>query len=177
MKKGFTLIEILIALAISAFVIMTIYNLLTSAIDTSTISSSKANEINEELAIQKMFTEDIASMTSDIVEKTNNLGEVMFAFDSLNSLFFDYSIPVRVAYVFEKNTLYRTEENIDLNYYEKYTILENVTDFNVYNFENNEYKEDFDRINILKFSIKTDRFNYEFVIGNILLWLTKAQFC
>lgn len=169
MKKGFTFIEILIALAISAFVIVTVYNLLTSTIDTSTISSSKANEINEELAVQKLVTEDIASMTSNVVEKTKNLGNVVFAFDSINSLFFDYSVPVRVAYIFEKNTLYRTEENIDINYYEKYTILENVSDFNVYNFENNEYKEDFDRMNILKFFIKTDRFSYEFVIGNIVL--------
>ncbi|BAI80781.1 conserved hypothetical protein [Deferribacter desulfuricans SSM1] len=168
MKKGFTLIELLVAFTISIFVIITVYSLVSSIVEIKDSSSKKIEELKEKIGIQKIINLDITALTNTKFEKNEGFETNSISFYSMNSLFFNSGVKVKITYLFEDNNLYRIEENEKLGYKEQFVLLQNVEEFKVLSFDGNDYTENFDKAYVLKFIIKTKNHNYEITAGNML---------
>lgn len=166
MKKGFTLLELLIAFLISGFVIVSVFNILNSSGDVRGSSEKNVTKNETKILIQKIIYSDLFSMLNEPVQIKTNTFDKSFSFRSMHSLFFSSGIPVTITYQLEKNKLYRTEENSEISFSEKYLITDGVDNFKIFGFDGNEYKEDFIKSNIFKFVIFADE-KIEISAGNI----------
>ncbi|MBZ4671821.1 prepilin-type N-terminal cleavage/methylation domain-containing protein [Deferribacterales bacterium Es71-Z0220] len=169
MKKGFTLLELLIAFLISVLVISAVYSMLNSTINYSIASKEEGLKINTKYNLNRIITEDITSLTDISITKETLFGETSFKLTTMNSIVLNKAVPVTVTYFVEDKKLYRVETNENIGLNEKFELLQNVQKFDVLNFDSNEYKENFTKINILKFIITTNNDSFEVIAGNIKL--------
>jgi len=169
MKKGFTLLELLIAFLISVLVISAVYSMLSSTINYSIVSKSEGIKINYKYNLNRVITEDITSVTDFNISKNTQFGKTSIEFSTMNSLVLNKAVPVTVTYFVEDKTLYRVEANNDIGLNEKFELIKGVEKFDVLNFDGTEYSKDFNKIGILKFLIETEKDNFEIIAGNIKL--------
>ncbi|MBZ4644165.1 MAG: hypothetical protein JG767_1774 [Deferribacteraceae bacterium] len=167
MKKGFTLLELLIAFLISILVIVSVYNILNSTINYSASSKQESEKINMKYNLTRLITDDITSVTDNNILKSSSFGNTTVSFSTLNTLVLNKMISIKVTYLYEKNILYRIEENEETGLYEKFKLAENVKNFDVLAFDNDRYVEEFDKIGILKFKVVTENDDIEIVAGNL----------
>jgi Tfp pilus assembly protein PilW len=117
MKKGFTLLELLIAFLISILVIVSVYNILNSTINYSASSKQESEKINMKYNLTRLITDDITSVTDNNILKSSSFGNTTVSFSTLNTLVLNKMISIKVTYLYEKNILYRIEENEETGLY------------------------------------------------------------
>lgn len=169
MKKGFILIELLIAFLISVLVITAVYSMLNSTINYSIASKEEGIKLNYKYNLHRIITEDITSITDSNISKNTEFGKNSIKFNTMNSLVLNKAVSVTVTYFVENKMLYRIEVNEDIGLNEKFELIKGVEKFDILNFDGNEYSEDFNNIGILKFLIETEMDKFEIIVGNIKL--------
>lgn len=167
MKKGFTLLEILVAFFISVFVISAVYGILNLSAEVKS-SSEKDFSINKmKISVQHLITSDIFSALNEPMSITNNPYSKSFSFKSMHSLFFSSGIPVNITYLLEKGRLFRIEDNSELGFYEKFTVSDGIEKFIILGFDGNDFKEDYVKTHLFRFLISTTKGGIEISAGNI----------
>ncbi|MGE4466031.1 PulJ/GspJ family protein [Sphaerochaeta sp.] len=165
--KGFTLIEMLIALLISAFVVMGVYSLFNSVIN-SKEAIEKSNRVNTLLmSARRLFKPDLLQLYQNSLSISNAGKNAVLNFTSLNSIKLDRALPVDITYyVDDDGWLIREEEQIDIGYSWKLRLLPEVTDFTVYSHNGYKFTEDHNSTDtIIQVSFKYKDIPVEFVAG------------
>ncbi len=116
-NSAFTLLEMLIALAISSLVIIGGYSLLNCIATTKTELSRNEQNIAIVTKLSDLMNQDYRQATLKSVKITNDdLGNEEITFSTYNSIFFNKSIPVIVKYYISNHYLIREEIRKDINY-------------------------------------------------------------
>jgi prepilin-type N-terminal cleavage/methylation domain-containing protein len=166
-KAGFTLIEMLIALVISSFVVMGVYSLFNSVL-ASKEAAEKSNRANVLLiSSRKLFKPDLLQLYQDSLTINNAGKNAVLKFTSLNSIKLDRAMPVDITYyVDDDGWLIRKEEQTDIEYEWELRLLPEVTDFTVYSHNGYRFTEDYDSTDtIIQVSFKYKDIPVEFVAG------------
>ena len=153
MKKAFTLIEILIAVAISALVITGVSSIFTSIFRAkdSTVNQSQVIIINEN--ITRLINRDARMMLGDSLRQDRFGNGPKLSFKTQNSLRFNRAIPVIVSYyVDDDGWLVRQEENLELSFDMIMKLIPDVDEMLVKFYDGSEYSEHF-RHNARMFNI------------------------
>jgi prepilin-type N-terminal cleavage/methylation domain-containing protein len=167
-SKGFSLIEALIALAISSFVMMGVYTMFSSALRTDRGLNTANDDLIVREALQRLVSRDLRMMRGETVPDLppDPQNERLFAIVSQNSFTFSKGILVNVVYEVDNSTLYRTESRADMNYTMRMPLLHNVTAHQVESFDGSEYRDDFNPKHfIYKIGLTMDNRTIEFVTG------------
>ena len=131
MKKGFTLLELLIAAAFSS-----IANMRDSAITQS------RNIILQE-SFTRLINRDARMMIGNSLSLDKSGQIYRLKFSTHNSMRFNKALPVDVTYyIDDENYLVRKEENNDTAFSMEMRIIPNVTEFSATFYNGSEYKED-----------------------------------
>ncbi len=166
-NSGFTLIEMLIALVISSFVVMGVYSLFNSVL-ASKEAAEKSNRANVLLiSSRKLFKPDLLQLYQDSLTINNAGKNAVLKFTSLNTIKLDRAMPVDITYyVDDDGWLIRKEEQTDLGYEWELRLLPEVTDFTVYSHNGYRFTEDYDSTDtIIQVSFKYKDIPVEFVAG------------
>lgn len=166
-NKGFTLIEALIAMAISAIVVLGVYSMFSAVIDTKD-STEKNNEQNVMLlSLKKVFKNDMLQLYSSSINIDNSGDNAQMSFTTNNSIKLEKSVPVKVTYYIENGWLMRKEENSDMQYEWNLKMLPDVSKFKVLTDKGNEFSDTYKKTDaIFQFSMqyKNDE-NIKFIAG------------
>jgi prepilin-type N-terminal cleavage/methylation domain-containing protein len=141
-NSGFSLIELLIAITISAFVILGIYSMFSGVLITKDGIDRVNNDMHVMQSFQRLMARDIRMMHSKAVTNLpleTRDWQIVFSMHTQNSLRFNKSIPVEVIYTLEDGTLYRTERHPDMNYIMKLLIMKDISDIRVESYNGREY--------------------------------------
>ncbi|MDR2870223.1 MAG: prepilin-type N-terminal cleavage/methylation domain-containing protein [Deferribacteraceae bacterium] len=168
--KAFSLMEALIALAISAFVMMGVYTMFSSAINTNSALDITNNDLMMQEALQRLIARDIRMMRSDNASlPADPQGKRVLGIVSQNSLTFNKSLPVTIIYEVDNSTLFRRESRADMDYNMSMPLLDNVSAHSEQSFDGSEYRDDFDpRRYIYRFSFTFDNRTLEFTTGRAM---------
>ncbi len=154
-NKGLTLIEVLIALAITGIVITGLYSAFATTLNTEEGLKRRTEGLREYLMFSELLMSDIRTMLDRGVKvETGFYGDEM-RFNTTHSLYYVFSRPVRVRYfvreVDGKEVLFREESDLEGTELLKLRLLEDVESFDIYFNANGEWKkktgsEDFLRV-------------------------------
>jgi prepilin-type N-terminal cleavage/methylation domain-containing protein len=169
-RKGFTLIEVMVAVAISAFIMISLYMITDGVLRSREGLSSANTELLLANALELQMSRDIRMMSGDAVTNDNNsrARHELFTIRTSNSLTFGKAIPVNVSYFVDNSsyTLYREEFAEDMEYVMLIPLLDNVTEALVESFDGNEYTEGFNSARyIFRVSFKINNRHIRFVTG------------
>ncbi|MDR2883547.1 MAG: prepilin-type N-terminal cleavage/methylation domain-containing protein [Deferribacteraceae bacterium] len=171
-SKGFTIIELLIALALSAFIIMGVYSIFTGVLKTKEGLDVVNDDMRVIQSLQRIVARDMRMMSSGTVaELPADLEEeqIIFALISGNSLRFNKSMSVDIIYTLENETFYRIERKQEMNYMMKLPLLLNVTELLIENFDGREYTDVLNNNYFLfRFSFLYNNKPVEFLTGRLM---------
>ncbi len=167
MNKGFTLVELLIALLISSFIIMGAYALLDTTINARESLGNRQNYQKMYKSIYEIINDDIISSEENKinVKKEVMTDNVEITFTTQNSIYFNQSLPVNVRYYVEDNYLIREENHSILQDPESIRLVGNVEEFSVEAYDGNEYSDRNFETKLLKFRIKINDREFEVITG------------
>ncbi|WP_022852199.1 prepilin-type N-terminal cleavage/methylation domain-containing protein [Limisalsivibrio acetivorans] len=140
-RRGFTLAELVIAVAVAAHVLVAAYGIFRSIIDTRdfSVSSSEAAVLNVKLT--KVLSADFRQAVRGSVEAVSFLDDFKLVMETHNSLFFNGAIPVEVSYYVEDDDLFREERMPLMDFVDKMVIIPSVEDYEVLFHDGDEYSE------------------------------------
>ncbi len=154
-KRGFTLVEVLIALSITALVITGLYSAFSTTLNTEEGINSRKEGLKEYLVLSELLRADMRTMIDNRAEiKTGLYGDTL-TLNTTHSLFYASSKPVRVSYylkeIEDRLVLFRKEQELDGTDIMELRLLEGVDGFEALFNINGEWirregKEDFVRI-------------------------------
>lgn len=111
-NKGLTLLELLIAVALSSLVLFGLYSAISTALNTDQVIQQSLLGINEYSRLTELFQKDIRTMVSVPVLKHSYEGPEI-TFSTTNSLIYNSTRPVYVSYYIKeingKRYLFRKE--------------------------------------------------------------------
>lgn len=143
MKKGFTLFELLIAVAISSLVALGMYSLFTSIALTRDRAVVQSQNIVLQQSLTRLLNKDARMMIGNSLQLDKSGQVYRLSFTTQNSFRFNKSLPVEVTYyIDDENYLVRKEENTDTAFTMEMRILSNVTEFSAAFYDGNEYKDE-----------------------------------
>jgi prepilin-type N-terminal cleavage/methylation domain-containing protein len=166
-NKGFTLIEMLIALLISSVVVMGVYSLFNSVV-ASKEAAEKSYRVNTLLmSSRRLFKPDLLQLYQNSLVINNGGKNAVLKFTSLNSIKLDRALPVDITYfVDDDGWLIRREVQSDIGYEWDLKLLPEVKDFTVYSHNGYRFTEDYDNTDtIIQVSFKYKDIPVEFVAG------------
>ncbi len=142
MKNGFTLFELLIALAVSSIVAMGIFSMFSavSGIRDASITQSENTLITE--ALTNLINKDTRMMINNTLNVDKSTGITKLIMTTHNSLRFNKAVPAEVSYYIEDNWLMRRESNSELLYDMEMKIMPNVTDLKAEFYTGSQYQEE-----------------------------------
>ncbi len=172
-NRAFTLLELLIAVAISAFIVVGVYTLLNSIISSNSALSNKYQESLFYNKLSILFNEDYRQSINNslqvISEPLEDYNTKKIEFTTTNSIFFNRALPVNVSYYVEDNYLVREENLPEMSYDFKLRLIDNVSYINIlyYNSFDNKFQEEKPSGDILIFKIiiKWNNNEYNFIVG------------
>ena len=165
--KGFTLIEMLIALVISSVVVMGVYSLFNSVV-ASKEAAEKSSRVNTLLiSSRKLFKPDLLQLYQNSLSINNAGANAVLKFTSLNSIKLNRAMPVDITYyVNDDGWLVRKEQQTDIGYVWELRLLPEVKDFLVLSHNGYRFTEDFDSTDtIVQISFTYKEIPVEFVAG------------
>jgi prepilin-type N-terminal cleavage/methylation domain-containing protein len=172
MRAGFTIVELLISLALSAFIMMGVYGIFMGVLNTKEGLDVTNDNMRVIQSLQRMVSRDMRMMSSQqVADLPADLEEeeVIFAITTHNSLRFNKSIPVEVIYTLEEETFYRIERQRDMNYMMKLPLLRNVRDMIIENYDGREYTDVLNNKNYLfRFTFLYNEKQTQFLTGRLL---------
>lgn len=161
LRKGFTLIEMLIALAISSIILLTLYSVLNQTIISKRVVDRTSAEILKQVQLAELMNTDFRqgyrrSFKVENITIEDNQEVTAFTLKTQNSLFFNNAIKVNVYYYLHPSGWFvRVEEEKNMHYYNAFPLLpdiQNVTPRS-YDIANSTYTDQFDP--------KSDLFNFK----------------
>lgn len=167
-KRGFTLIEVLISLAICSVIGMGLYSMFTSV----TANKDRSLIQNESILLQetltRLFNKDARMMTENSVRLDKGGDGVKLRFTSQNSLRFNRAIPVDISYYVDKDSyLIRREESTDVAYDMEMKLLKGVSSIAFTFYNGSKYQEELVR--------NAKMFNIEIVVNDITINIPIAR--
>lgn len=143
MKKGFTLLELLIATAISSIVALGVFSIFSSIANMRDGSIIQSRNIILQEALTRLLNRDARMMIGNSIS-LDKAGQVYrLKFSTQNSMRFNKALPVDITYyIDDENYLVRKEENNDTAFSMEMRIISNVTEFSASFYDGTEYKED-----------------------------------
>lgn len=143
MKKGFTLLELLIATAISSIVALGVFSIFSSIANMRDGSIIQSRNIILQEALTRLLNRDARMMIGNSIS-LDKAGQVYrLKFSTQNSMRFNKALPVDITYyIDDENYLVRKEENNDTAFSMEMRIIPNVTEFSATFYDGTEYKED-----------------------------------
>ncbi len=174
-KRGFTLIEVMIATAVSALILVGVYSMFSGVVTTRSGLENANNGIIFTESLERLVARDIRMITAGIPSLPPPQGneERIMSFFTHDSLRFNKSLPVEVLYYIDTSldngTLYRRERQRDMNYQMDMPLVRNVSEWKVETFDGSEYRENF-MVNryIFKFTFKIDDKQIQFITGRMV---------
>ena len=145
-NKGLTLIEVLIALAITGIVITGLYSAFATTIDVEDGLKKRTEGLREYLVFSELLRSDIRTMLDRGVKvETGFYGDEM-SFQTTNSLYYAFSRPVRVRYfvreVDGKEVLFREETDSEGSELMRLRLFEDIEGFEVYFYADHRWKKE-----------------------------------
>ena len=143
MKKGFTLLELLIATAISSIVALGVFSIFSSIANMRDGSIIQSRNIILQETLTRLLNRDARMMIGNSIS-LDKAGQVYrLKFSTQNSMRFNKALPVDITYyIDDENYLVRKEENNDTAFSMEMRIIPNVTEFSATFYDGSEYKED-----------------------------------
>ncbi|MBF0473411.1 MAG: prepilin-type N-terminal cleavage/methylation domain-containing protein [Nitrospirae bacterium] len=130
-NKGFTLLEILIAIVLSAIIITGVYNIYHTLLNVETSLEEREKGLMSYVKLTRIVQKDLRCMIDSPSIVNNTQGESLI-FTSTHSLYFNSSLPVLIRYFLEKknNKRYLMREETENNKNVKLTLrlLKDVDD-------------------------------------------------
>jgi prepilin-type N-terminal cleavage/methylation domain-containing protein len=168
--RGFTIIELIIAVAISALIMAGLYVLTSGLINTKSGLDSANTDLVLSNSVELMISRDLRMMSSQAASNDNNSRnrDYLFTIQTYNSLTFGKALPVSVSYFVDNatHTLYRQEFSNDMNYNMLMPLVKNVSDPLVETFNGTEYRENFVRNGyIFRVSFMLNNRHISFITG------------
>lgn len=140
--KGFTLIELVIAMAVSSLVALGLFSIFSSIAGVRDRSIIQSQNITLAETLTRLMNRDARMMISGSLG-IDESGEVKkLKWTTQNSLRFNKALPVEISYyIDEDNWLVRRETNTDTLFDMEMRIIPDVSDMKVYFYDGSEYKE------------------------------------
>lgn len=142
MKKGFTLLEILIATAISAIVALGVFSVFASVSSTREKTINHSQNIILQESLTRLMNRDARMMIGNSIKVDKAGGVYRLSFSTQNSMRFNKALPVEVTYYIDDDRyLVRKEENNDTAFTMEMRIMPNVEELSALFYDGTEYKE------------------------------------
>lgn len=165
-EKGFTLLELLIALALSAIVLTGVYTTLNSLLDTKTVTEDSYYNNSLLLSARRVIKPDILQMYKDSLSIQQDGINDTLTVKTNNSIKMEKAFPVTVTYYVEEEYLIREETSADHDYEWKLYLMDNVTDFDIQGHNGFRFTDEYDPMDtILKISFKVSGQPLEVIAG------------
>lgn len=163
--------EALIAMAISAVIVLGVYSMFSAVIKTKDVTETSNAQNVMLISLRQLFKSDTLQLYTDSVQITSATdstnGNAEISFTTNNSIKLEKAVPVKVTYYVENGWLMRKEENTDLNYEWILKVLPDVTKFQILSDKGNEFNDNYSKTDtIFQFSLtyKNDE-NLKFIAG------------
>jgi prepilin-type N-terminal cleavage/methylation domain-containing protein len=165
-KKGFTLIEVLIALVLSSMVLAGVYTTFSSLLNTKEATEDSYYKNNLLISARKLVKPDMMQMHKESLSITTRDGNDALSFITNNSIKLEKAVPVTVSYYVEDDYLIREEKNTSMNYEWKMPLIGNVTEFKIQSHNGNTFTDEYDRMDtIVKVTFKVKEYEVAFIAG------------
>jgi prepilin-type N-terminal cleavage/methylation domain-containing protein len=173
--KGFTLVELLVAIAISAFIIAGTYEILNSVITSRSRLASEYLEAEITDKLNNLLNKDFRESVQDSFKMVNDIDKKTFSFKTYNSIFFNNAMAVTVSYYIEQDYdtgeyyFVREEDKKDMDFSLKIRLLPNVKKFKISFYNGTEYNWEYLPSNLLlyKLSFVWNNVKYEIPVGKL----------
>ena len=174
-RRGFTLIEVMIATAISAAILLGVYSIFNGVVSTRNGLENANNSLIFTEALERLIARDIRMAAAGLPNLPPLRGgeERLMSLITHNSLRFNKSLPVEVLYyidtTLDNGTLYRMERQQGMNYRMEMPLAKNVSEYKVETFDGSQYLDGFmgGRF-IFRFSFKINDKLVRFVTGRMV---------
>jgi prepilin-type N-terminal cleavage/methylation domain-containing protein len=169
--KGFTLLELLIALAISAVILLGSYSMFDGVLAAAGHLNRSGDKFTEVQAFERLILRDVRMMLKygQADNETINTEDLFFSMVSQNSITFNKSIPVSITYYLEEGAIYREEKNTSMNYLMRMPLLSNVASAKAEGYDGRDYGDEIsEKTAIFRFSFTMDNASYSFTAARLL---------
>ena len=171
-KRGFTLIEVAVAVSISAIILVGVYSMFSGVVTTKNRLDNANNGIIFSEALERLIARDIRMMVDGVpnLPPPNGGEERFMSVITQNSLRFNKSLPVEVLYyvdtTLDNGTLYRRERNLSMAYQMEMPLARDVSEWSVESFDGSQYRDGFTANRfIFRFAFKINDRPIQFVTG------------
>jgi len=166
-NKGFTLLELLIALVLSATILTGVYSMLDSILNTKTATEGSYYQNSLLLSARKVIKPDMLQMYKDSLNISNMTDNDILEFTTNNSIKMEKAFPVKVRYYVEDGYLIRRESAEAQNYEWSLYLMGGVEEFNVESHNGYRFTEDTDPMDtLIKVSFKVNGYPITFIAGS-----------
>ncbi len=169
-KRGFTLLELLIAIGTSAIIILAIYGLFNTLFITRVYLDSKKDRAEVLTKVALLLQKDIRCKIGTF--EIEHIGdETKLSFYTTNSLFFNGAFPVKVSYFLERhnnrNIFYREEVSEGTGLFLKIPLTDLFKEVR-YEFFSHGIWEDSNVSEIVRITLKTETSSYSLTERSII---------
>ncbi|MGE4318666.1 MAG: type II secretion system protein J [Deferribacterales bacterium] len=144
-NKGFTLIEMLAALAVSAIIITGLYGMLTSVLNTREAAQKKNSENALLMNFRKLVKADMAQLYKDTLTIDGSGENSKITFRTSNSIKLEKAVPVDVTYYVDDGWLIRSETSDELQYEWELRLLPDTEDLLALSHNGYRFTEEYDK--------------------------------
>lgn len=177
--RGFTLIEMLVALAISSMILLTLYSVLNQTIVSKRVVDASSAEILKQVRLTEIINTDFRqgyrnSFKIENITIENNQEVSAFTFKTQNSLFFNNALKVSVSYYLHPSGWFvRVEQEDAMHYYNAFPLLPDIQSVvpRSYDLANSTYTETFNnKSDLFNFVITmTDNSSFNVTVPSVML--------
>lgn len=140
-KKGFTLVELMIAVALAGLVLTGAYAVFGTILTSKEISQKASDAIIIDSKLSSILAADFRQSVLNSPEIKSLVNGVALKIQTHNSLFFQGALPVEVLYYVDENYLVREEKMPLMDFEQKMRLINNADNFTVFFYENGEYHD------------------------------------
>lgn len=165
-NKGFTLVELLVAISLSAIVLTGVYALFDSVLSTKESTSRSNDKTSLLLSARKIIKPDMLQIYKDTLKISDYGDNDELEFKTANSIKLEKAMPVNVRYYVEDGWLIRNESIPQIDYEWELYLLKNVEEFDILSHNGYDFGEESDPSDtIIKIRFKVSETEIEFVAG------------
>lgn len=164
-RKGLTLIEMLVAFAISAIIVMGTYTLFKATTDIRIRFKDKSEDTSIQTSITLLFNRDMNAALDIEPTLSDYATSDSISFVTHNSFYFNGAIPVTVTYALDDGYLIREELNEKMNYKQVIRLIGDVSKFDIYYFDGDKYIKDVTEYKIVKIEVEVKKHNFYLIAG------------
>jgi prepilin-type N-terminal cleavage/methylation domain-containing protein len=170
-KSAFTLLEVLIAVSISAVILLGAYSMFNGVLAASSHTQRSGDRFTEVQAFERLILRDMRMMLRYGFADNQTLSpeDVFFSMVSQNSLTFNKSIPVGITYFLKDGSIYREEKVADMDYLMQMPLLSAVSSAKVEGYDGRDYSDTLSgNTAIFRFTFVMDNATYSFTAARLL---------